>query len=62
VRADRVADALLREKISVATAEPYATTKDSPHALRLALGSVDTEVLAHALRRIVEVIDDHTFR
>ncbi|WP_197373291.1 aminotransferase-like domain-containing protein [Mycolicibacterium baixiangningiae] len=62
VRADRVADALLREKISVATAEPYATTKDSPHALRLALGSVDTEVLAHALRRIAEVVDDHTFR
>lgn len=62
VRADQVADSLLREKISVSTADPYATTKDSPHALRLALGSVEPGVLAHALHRIAAVIDDHTFR
>jgi DNA-binding transcriptional MocR family regulator len=62
VRADRVAHALLREKISVSTAEPFATTKDSPHALRLALGSVDTDVLQDALRRIAHLIDDHTYR
>jgi DNA-binding transcriptional MocR family regulator len=62
VRADQVASELLREQISVSTAEPFATTKDSPHALRLALGSVDIDVLRGALHRIAEVIDDHAYR
>jgi DNA-binding transcriptional MocR family regulator len=62
VRADEVATALLREDISVSTAEPFTTTKDSPHALRLALGSLDTKLLHDALTRVAYVIDDHAYR
>lgn len=62
VRADQVATALLHQGIAVSTAEPFAATKDSPHALRLALSSVDIDVLADALHRVADVIDDHTFR
>jgi DNA-binding transcriptional MocR family regulator len=61
VRADQIASALLRERVCVSTAEPFATTKDSPHALRLALGSVDTDVLRQALETVAQVIDDHTY-
>ena len=45
-RADQVAVALMRENVSVSTAEPFATTKHPPHAIRLALGSVNIDVLA----------------
>lgn len=62
VRADQVASALLREKISLSTAEPFATTKDGPHALRLALGSVDITAFRDALQKIARAIDDHTYR
>lgn len=54
-RADRVAAALMREGISVSTAEPFATTRHVPHALRLALGSVGLDALRealHAVRRV----------
>ena len=60
-RADQVAAALLRETVSVSTAESFATTKDSPHAIRLALGSVDIDVLAQSLDKVKRVIDDHTY-
>lgn len=62
VRADQVAAALLQQGIAVSTAEPFATTKHSPHALRLALSSVDTGVLTDALHRVSDVIDDHRYR
>jgi DNA-binding transcriptional MocR family regulator len=60
-RADQVAFALMRETISVSTAEPFATTKNPPHAIRLALGSVDIDVLAQSLDKVKRVIDAHTY-
>jgi DNA-binding transcriptional MocR family regulator len=59
-RADQVAAALMRETISVSTAEPFATTKNVPHAIRLALGSVSLDVLDDSLRKVKQVIDVHT--
>ena len=49
LRADQVASALLRQRIAVSTAEPYATTPSAPHALRLALGSMPLTQLRAAL-------------
>jgi DNA-binding transcriptional MocR family regulator len=60
-RADQVAAALLRETISVSTAEPFSTTKHPPHAIRLALGSVSPEILADSLRTVKRVIEDQTY-
>jgi DNA-binding transcriptional MocR family regulator len=59
-RADQVAAALMRETVSVSIAEPFATTKDSPHAIRLALGSVNLEVLTQSLGIVKRVIDEYT--
>lgn len=60
VRADRVAMALLRERIAVSTAEPFATTVHVPHAIRLALGSVDLATLRMALEQVRRVMAEHT--
>jgi DNA-binding transcriptional MocR family regulator len=60
-RADQVAAALMRETISVSTAEPFATSKTPPHAIRLALGSVDMDVLAESLATVKRVIDAYTY-
>lgn len=60
-RADQVAAALMRETVSVSTAEPFATTKSVPHAIRLALGSVTLEVLAESLEKVRQVIEDLTY-
>jgi DNA-binding transcriptional MocR family regulator len=60
-RADRVAMALMRENISISTAEPFATTKSPPHALRLALGSVPLDVLAQSLNQVKQAIDAYTY-
>jgi DNA-binding transcriptional MocR family regulator len=57
VRADRVAMALMRERISVSTAEPFATSAPVPHAIRLALGSVELGTLREALAKVKRVID-----
>jgi DNA-binding transcriptional MocR family regulator len=59
-RADQVAAALMRETISVSTAEPFATSKTPPHGIRLALGSVDMDVLAGSLATVKRVIDAYT--
>ncbi len=56
VRADQVAMALVRERISVSTAEPFAVSADVPHAIRLALGSVSLEELELALHKVRQVI------
>lgn len=56
-RADQVAVALMRENVSVSTAEPFATTKHPPHAIRLALGSVSVDVLALTLEKVKRTID-----
>lgn len=59
VRADRVAADLLRERVSVATAEPFAASTHVPHALRLALGSLDHDRLRAALQRVAAVTSAH---
>ncbi|WP_374348529.1 PLP-dependent aminotransferase family protein [Chitinimonas sp.] len=61
VRADLIAKALLDEGISVATAAPFATTAQAPHALRLALGSVAQDDLAAVLRKVRKQIDRHRY-
>lgn len=61
VRADQVAAALMRERISVSTAEPFATSAQVPHAIRLALGSVDLDTLREALETVAAVIAARTF-
>nr|WP_316641524.1 PLP-dependent aminotransferase family protein [uncultured Roseateles sp.] len=57
VRGDLLAMALLRERISVSTAEPFATSALVPHAIRLALGSVDLGTLRSALTQVAAVMD-----
>ncbi|MGO4394277.1 PLP-dependent aminotransferase family protein [Variovorax sp. M-6] len=61
LRADKVAMALMSERISVSTAEPFATTTQAPHALRLALGSVEPGALRDALEKVKRVISDQTY-
>lgn len=55
-RADQIAMTLQREGISVSTAEPFAVSAYVPHALRLALGSVDMTALREALVKVCEVV------
>lgn len=61
VRADQLAMALMRERIAVSTAEPFATSAQVPHAIRLALGSVELDTLREALEKVRRVIDDQTY-
>ncbi|MGK9175342.1 PLP-dependent aminotransferase family protein [Yokenella regensburgei] len=57
VRADRVVSALLRENISLSTAEPFSASVHTPHAVRLAIGSVDIETLKKAVLTVRETIE-----
>lgn len=57
VRADRVVSALLKENISLTTAEPFSTSIHTPHALRMAIGSVDIDTLKSAARKVKETIE-----
>jgi DNA-binding transcriptional MocR family regulator len=59
-RADQVAAALMREKISVSTAEPFAVSAQVPHAIRLALGSVDMDTLRTALTKVKWVVQAYS--
>jgi DNA-binding transcriptional MocR family regulator len=61
VRADQVAMALMREHVLVSTAEPFATSAHVPHAIRLALGSLELDALQVALETVKRVIDDHSY-
>jgi DNA-binding transcriptional MocR family regulator len=61
VRADAVAMALMRKGIAVSTAQPFATSAHVPHAIRLALGSVDLDTLRRSLGTVARVLADHTF-
>ncbi|KAF1018594.1 MAG: 2-aminoadipate transaminase [Pseudomonas sp.] len=56
-RADQIAMALSRENISVSTAEPFAVSTHVPHALRLALGSVQTQALRQALQKVRAAVE-----
>lgn len=55
-RADQITMALIREQIAVSTAEPFSTSIHVPHAIRLALGSVDMTALDQALRTVQRVV------
>lgn len=61
IRADQVAMALMRERISVSTAEPFSTSTQVPHAVRLALGSVELDTLREALNKVHRVIEDQIY-
>ena len=61
IRADRVAMALMSERVSVSTAEPFATSAQVPHALRLALGSVELDTLRVALEKVKRVINHQAY-
>ena len=56
VRADQITMALARENISVSSAEPFSVSEHVPHAIRLALGSVDKTALRAALLRVRWVV------
>jgi DNA-binding transcriptional MocR family regulator len=58
VRADQIATTLLRDRISVSTAEPFAASAQVPHAIRLALGSVGLITLRGALQQVKRAIDE----
>lgn len=61
VRADRVASELLAQHVSVSTAEPFATSAHVPHAIRLALGSVDFETLRLALTKVMRIAEKYAY-
>ncbi|MEM5438603.1 PLP-dependent aminotransferase family protein [Paraburkholderia diazotrophica] len=61
VRADTIAMALMRERVSVSTAQPFSTSAHVPHAIRLALGSVDLDTLRRSLETVARVVADHTY-
>ncbi|HHG8774012.1 TPA: PLP-dependent aminotransferase family protein [Raoultella planticola] len=57
IRADRVVRRLMDSNISVSDAGPYSAGRETPHAIRLALGSVSTDKLQEALATVRAVID-----
>lgn len=61
LRADEIAMALIRERVSVSTAQPFATSAHVPHAIRLAIGSVDLATLRRSLEVVARVIADRTY-
>lgn len=61
IRADSIAMALLREGITVSTAQPYATSTYVPHAIRLALGSVSLSMLRQSLETVARIVGDQTY-
>jgi DNA-binding transcriptional MocR family regulator len=60
-RADRIALKLMEEQVSVSTAEPFATSRHVPHAIRLALGSVKMDALRDALEKVKRIVGDYTY-
>jgi len=62
VRADHVVAVLQADGISVATAEPFAASKQVPHALRLALGSVGLDRLHAVLQTVRQRVEEQVGR
>ena len=52
--------ALMREQVSVSSAQPFATSIHVPRAIRLALGSVDMESLREGLAKVKWVVDAYS--
>ena len=46
----------MQQQISVTSAEPFSLSANAPHAIRLALGSVDMQVLRQALITVRTII------
>mgnify|MGYP000982329364 FL=1 len=61
-RADRLANALLEQRISVSTAEPFCVSATIPQALRIALGSVPFDSLRPALLSVRDAVEYEQFR
>jgi DNA-binding transcriptional MocR family regulator len=61
VRVGAIAIALMRERISVSMDLPFSTSAQVPHAIRLALGSVDLAALSQAVGTVVQVVADQTY-
>jgi DNA-binding transcriptional MocR family regulator len=61
VRADAIAMTLMRERVSVSTALPFSTSAHVPHAIRLAIGSVDLATLRRSLETVASVIAEQTW-
>ena len=61
VRADQVVARLLQASVAVSSAEPFSTSEQVPHALRLALGSLPLEQLQTALDKVRQTIDHFTY-
>ena len=59
----KVAMARMSHGISVSTAEPFATSTSAQvrHAMRLALGSVELDILRDALEKVKRVINDPSY-
>ncbi|ANJ57187.1 GntR family transcriptional regulator [Pseudomonas silesiensis] len=55
-RADQIAMELMHEQVAVSIAEPFAISVHVPHAIRLALGSVDMDTLRKALVKVKRVV------
>ncbi|WP_229403392.1 aminotransferase-like domain-containing protein [Micromonospora okii] len=56
-RADRIAATLADQRISVSTAEPFATTGHLPQAIRLALGSTDPGNLGATVAAVARAVE-----
>jgi DNA-binding transcriptional MocR family regulator len=61
-RADRLAATLADRHVSVSTAEPFATTRHTPQALRLALGSTPVDKLRTTLRVVLQAVREEIYR
>ncbi|MFL1404529.1 PLP-dependent aminotransferase family protein [Marinobacter sp. M1N3S26] len=61
VRADRVVRELLDHGILVSTAAPFATSAQPPQAIRIALGSVELNILRRSLATIRQIVEYHAF-
>ena len=61
-RADRLANALMKRRISVSTAEPFCVSATIPQALRIALGSVPFDSLRPALLSVRDAVEYEQYR
>ncbi len=57
-RSDRLVGSLVRQGISVSTAEPFATSAQVPQAIRIALASTDFSTLRTTLDIVRQAVDD----
>ncbi|MGH8416410.1 MAG: PLP-dependent aminotransferase family protein [Pseudomonas sp.] len=60
-RADQIATALLSMNVAVSTADAFAICSPVPHAIRLALGSLEIKALHQALNKVQQVIGNFVF-